>query len=278
MIICCKGNFMKEMTWYKPTQIEEVPSLLEREGVKPHGGGTWILRGSLKNTRGLIDLSHLPLGFFRAGKSYIEIGPCITYAETAHKIEQIDPGHVLVKALRHAASTPLRNRITVGGTISVFPAWSDLMGPLLALDAEISLIGRNEGTYPVEEYVKTSNLRKNSLITSIRIRNEKWNSFYHREIRTSFDYPTFTVTILMKKAGQTVKEIRAVVVGSSGKYRRLDSTEESIRGRRTDDLIMEEAAGLDEIRFTRKKGLDPDYTGHLFRVALERGLESAAGG
>lgn len=152
------------------------------------------------------------------------------------------------------------------------------MGPLLALDTEVSLIGRNEGTYSVEEYVGTSNLRKNSLITSVRIRNEKWNSFYHREIRTRFDYPAFTVTILMKKAGQTVKDIRAVVVGSSGKYRRLDRTEESIRGRRTDEIIREEVAGLDEIRFTRKKGLDPGYTEHLFRVALERGLESAAGG
>lgn len=269
---------MKEMTWYRPKQIEEVPPLLEREGIKPHGGGTWILRGSLKNTKGLIDLSHLPLGFFRAGKSYIEIGPCLTYAETAHKIEQIDRGHVLVKALRHAASTPLRNRITVGGTIASFPAWSDLMGPLLALDTEVSLIGRNEGTYPVEEYVGTSSLRKNSLITSVRIRNEKWNSFYHREIRTRFDYPAFTVIILMKKAGQTVKDIRAVVVGSSGKYRRLNRTEESIRGHRTEEIIMEEVAGLDEIRFTRKKDLDPGYTEHLFRVALERGLESAAGG
>lgn len=269
---------VKEMTWYRPKQIEEVPPLLEREGIKPHGGGTWILRGSLKNTKGLIDLSHLPLGFFRAGKSYIEIGPCLTYAETAHKIEQIDRGHVLVKALRHAASTPLRNRITVGGTIASFPAWSDLMGPLLALDTEVSLIGRNEGTYPVEEYVGTSSLRKNSLITSVRIRNEKWNSFYHREIRTRFDYPAFTVIILMKKAGQTVKDIRAVVVGSSGKYRRLNRTEESIRGHRTEEIIMEEVAGLDEIRFTRKKDLDPGYTEHLFRVALERGLESAAGG
>ena len=269
---------MKEITWYRPKQIEEVPPLLEREGIKPHGGGTWILRGSLKNIKGLIDLGHLPLGFFRAGKSYIEIGPCLTYAETVEKIEHIDRGHVLAKALRLASSTPLRNRITVGGTIASFPSWSDLMGPLLALEAEVSLIGRNEGTYPVEEYVKTSGLRKNSLITSLRIRNEKWSSFYHREIRTRFDYPAFTVTILMKKAGQTVKDIRAVVVGSNGKYRRLDRTEKSIRGHRTDDLIMEEIAGLDEIRFTGKKGLDPDYTGHLFRVALERGLESAAGG
>jgi CO/xanthine dehydrogenase FAD-binding subunit len=277
------GVAMKEIEWYYPKKIEEAAVLVREEGILPHGGGTWILMGGIRKTRGIIDLDHLPLRFFREKKSHIEIGPCLTYADLIENIERVDPGHVLSKALSHAASTPLRNRITVGGTISAFPAWSDLMGPLLALETEVSLIGQKEGQYTLQEYARTPGLRKGTLISSIRIKKTKWDSYYHREVRTRFDYPAFTVTILARKNGKTVEDARVVVVGCSGKFLRLIGPEEILREKKRAELkldgrLRDIVFGLEEIRFARKKGNDPVYTKHLCFVALERGLEQITGG
>jgi CO/xanthine dehydrogenase FAD-binding subunit len=270
---------MKEFVWYHPKKIEEAAELVQEDGVIPHGGGTWILMRGMKKTRGLIDLDRLPLHFFRVGKSHIEMGSLLTYAEVAQKMYQIDRDHVLVKALSHAASTPLRNRITAGGAVASFPAWSDLMGPLLALDAEVNIIGQKQGRYAVDEYARTPELRKNTLIYSIRIKKTKWDSYYHREVRTRFDYPVFTASILSRKDGKTIEESRVVVVGCIGKFLRLERTQETIHGKKTGDLKLEDLEhALDDLRFARKKGLEPGYTKHLLAVALERGLEEVTGG
>ena len=57
---------------------------------------------------------------------------------------------MLVKALKNTATTPLRNRITVGKRL-LSPLWSNLMGPLLALDAEVEVVGKLNGTHKYED-------------------------------------------------------------------------------------------------------------------------------
>jgi len=268
---------MGKMTWYTPETLEEVLPLLEQEGVYPHGGGTFLLMGGMKKIRGLIDLDRIPLHRFKALKSFIEIGASLTYAEVAENIRKMDPDHVLVKALSKAASTPLRNRITIGGTVSVFPAWSDLMGPLVVLDSEVVTVGPKGGTYPVVRYAKEPAIRKKSLVTAVKFRRYPWEAFYHREVRTRFDYPAFTVTILSKRSGNKIEDIRIVVSGCSGKFARLETVEEFLRGKPATGLDPEEIAAHADVRFPAKKGLDPGYLTHCFRVALRRGLEGIRG-
>ncbi len=268
---------MGKMTWYTPETLEEVLPLLEQEGVYPHGGGTFLLMGDMKKIRGLIDLDRLPLHRFKASKSFIELGASLTYAEVAENIRKTDPGHVLAKALSKAASTPLRNRITVGGTVSVFPAWSDLMGPLVALDSEVVTVGPVGGTFPVARYAKEPALRKKTLVTAVRFRRYQWESFYHREVRTRFDYPAFTVTILSNRPGKKIEDIRITVAGCSGKFARLETVEDLLRGETADRLDPEEIAAHADVRFPSKKGLDPGYLAHCFRIALRRGIECIRG-
>jgi CO/xanthine dehydrogenase FAD-binding subunit len=264
---------MAELTWYEPETIEEVPPLLEQRGVYPHGGGTFLLMGGMKNIYGLIDLGRLPLHRFSASKSFIELGASLTYAEVKENIKKIDPSHVLIKALSKAASTPLRNRITVGGTVSSFPAWSDLMGPLIALESEVVTAGPNGGTYPITRYAKEPALRRKTLVTSVRLTRQVWDSFYHREVRTRFDYPAFTVTVLWKRSGKNTADVRIVVIGCSGKFIRLEPIEELLREGRIKRLDAEEIAARADVRFQTKKGLDPGYLVHCVRVALLRGIE-----
>ena len=57
---------------------------------------------------------------------------------------------MLAASLSQAASTPLRNRITLGGSLKDFPLWSNLYAPLIAIDAKVEIKGNKSGIYSVE--------------------------------------------------------------------------------------------------------------------------------
>jgi CO/xanthine dehydrogenase FAD-binding subunit len=266
---------MKELCWYFPSSMDEVSTLLKKRGVIPYGGGTGILKTGLNRVEGLIDLSCLPIHFFRRdnndrynGSSYgrIEIGATQTFAEVT---EQLGQGHILGCALGKSASTPLRNRITVGGSMALFPAWSDLMGPLIALEAEVTLAGEQQGTYPITHYLTERGLRKQTLITGISFPDTTWSFQYFRHTRTHFDYPAFTISLLLKNDGEKVSDLRVVVVGCSGKYKRLHQVEESLIGRLGEEI---ESISVSRIPFTGKKFMSSEYLEHCAQVELERRL------
>jgi len=268
---------MREIQWYYPTLVEEAVSLIKREGVIAHAGGTNILRGSLKRVKGLVDLSHLPLKYHRHRGNTVEIGACITLADAAAYLEQTNGENVLVKALKSAASTPLRNRITLGGSIALFPAWSDPMGPLIALDAEVELAGKKSGYFPVTRYVDEPAFRKDTLITGVRVRMDTWMSFYYRETRTAADHPAFTVTLLLKSEEDRITDLRGVIIGCVGRYQRLLQLEEWLVGMQKGGVSLGDIGRHVNVSFTGKKFLSPAYLKHLVDVQVERGIAELTG-
>jgi CO/xanthine dehydrogenase FAD-binding subunit len=268
---------MGEIIWFYPETVEEAVSLISREGVIVHGGGTSILRGSLKRIKGLVELSRLPLRYHRHHGGSVELGACLSFAEAAEYISKLDDQNVLAKALDSAATTPLRNRITLGGSLAILPAWSDLIGPLVALDAEVELAGNPETLVPVTRYVEESALRRKTLVAGIRIRMDRWRSYYYRETRTAADHPAFTLALLLKEKRKTVTDFRAVVTGCAGRYRRLSGLEEWLIEQPFEDIALGDAAGYLDVSFTGKKFLSPGYLKHLVEVQVERGIAELIG-
>jgi CO/xanthine dehydrogenase FAD-binding subunit len=277
---------MRETEWFFPESLDEVPPLLAKRGVIPHGGGTGILRmKALRDrsrggdggpeaggVRGLIDLGRLPLRQFERSGGSVELGSALTFAEVAGRFER---DHILARALGGCASTPLRNRITVGGSVALFPVWSDLMGPLIALEADVSLIGAARGTFPLSRYVAEAGLRRGTLVTGVSFRDQAWASFYYRDTRTRFDYSAFTVTILLKKGSGRILDARVVVIGCKGKFSRLRGLEEQVKSAPAGGAG---ALSYPPLSFNSKKFMSPEYLARCARVELERGLEALLGG
>lgn len=264
---------MADVQWFFPHTLAEVPPLLAQEGVIPHGGGTGILRGGMSQVRGLIDLGRLGLEGVRRDKSAVSIGAATSYAAVARAVASGDPRHVLARSLAAAATTPLRNRITVGGSIALFPYWSDLVGPLLALDAELQLMGSHEGWVPVSEYVRRRELRQGSLITEVRWREAGWSGEYRRWTRTKTDRPAFSLTVLAGKSAKAPVDLRVVLVGCSGRFRRLAEVEEAVANGST----AAAAAARAEIEIAGRMGASGEYLSHCARVELERALSALLG-
>ncbi len=266
---------MGQIQWYYPDSLEQVPELLAREGVVPHGGGTGILLGGLNQIKGLIDLSRLELKRFHRRDGVIVLGAGLSYSEAAEALAAEGASHILSRSLGSAAAQPLRNRITLGGSIALFPYWSDLMGPLLALEAELTLVGENGGTRTVREYVENRELRRGTLITSVRLRDSAWIGAYHRHTRTLADRPAFSITALGRGTSRRIEEARIVVVGCSGRYRRLTSIEERLQGLAfPDDPAPAAAEALSgfELEFPARMGFGAEYLQAAARVELERAV------
>jgi CO/xanthine dehydrogenase FAD-binding subunit len=152
------------------------------------------------------------------------------------------------------------------------------MGPLLAYNAELSLVGANSGTRALEEYLQNRDLRRNTLITSIRLPDLPWQGAYYRHIRTPTDRPAFSITVLLRRSAKRIEEARLVVVGCSGRYRRLSGVEKVLEGSDVPSdpsQMLEEAAQQLNIDFSARMGFSSEYLKTCAAIELKRTLASA---
>ena len=259
---------MSELEWYYPKSSDEAANLVAKDGFVAHGGRTSLLRSPQSRTKALIDLSGTQLDYCTIEGGWIEIGAVHTYASAAKVMRQQNTNHILAKSLSAAASTPLRNRITIGGSVALAPVWSDLVGPLAALESKVVLRGSNIGTFALHDYLKNRDLRRNSLVAAVRFKQLDIAAFYHRATRTRCDYPAFSVTIL---AGNS-QTYRIVIAGCTERYKRLFSLEEAVKENPAPGSLEKIIATHVQVSFAGKKLGSPEYVRHLAMVSLQRGL------
>lgn len=239
--------------------------MLKKHKVFLHGGGTHLTGNRLNNYAQLISLDKLGLDFIKKENGFFHLGAQATYQRVVDELINYDSEHILVKALSKAATYPLRNRITLGGSLFLSPGWSDLIGPLAALNAQVQLFGENQGTYPVSDYIQKKELKKNSIITKIAFPDKPYKSRYYRETITENDHPSFTLTILKVES-----DIRIVITGHTGRIYRAVSVEEEIRQNNFQPIDREKINFQKDIHFAPVKGMTPGYIRHLAETAIFR--------
>lgn len=266
---------MKTLQWYFPDSIDEALMLLEREKTVPHGGGTSLVNRGLSSVSGLVDTAKLPLRYLRIDSGNLEIGANETYASVAGGLKNILPGNLLIASLGRAAATPLRNRITLGGSASLSPLWSDLIGPMAVLNGQIRTKGKNTGLYDVFSWIKDHSLQKGTLITSLFFPDAAdWLSCYYRETRVGFDYPSFTVSVLARVKGDRIDTIRIALSGGLDRVVRLKALEEALSGRGISRLSSVDVISMASVPFGRKPSGSPEYLSAVAAVQVKRCIET----
>ncbi len=212
---------MTTLQWHFPDRLSGVLPLM-KEGFSPHAGGTWLMKR--KPEKGFIELSGIgELFLYERKNGIVEAGSMLTFADLAEQLRHDSGDHLLIRALGSAASTTLRNRITIGGSLAAFPAWSDLAAPLALIGAEVLLAGAEKAFLPVEDYLKDTTIRKTSFIRGVRFPAESSPCGYYRHVRTTFDYPAFTIAALCHKKG-----VRAAVGGTKDRVHVYEELSEDI--------------------------------------------------
>ncbi len=255
---------MPEIEWFHPKTLSEALCSIKEKSAVPHAGGTGLLMGGLKR-HVLVDLRGLGLRYIQEKANCYEIGAMTTYTDCSKALPR---ENILAIALGQAASTPLRNRITIGGSVAIAPMWSDSTGPLITLGARLKLAG-DDSRVSIEDYLRELEHRKSSIIEFIELPKIGGTGYYHRETRTSFDYPMFTLSAF---AGGTSP--RVVVTGVRGKFSRLDLAEKALAG----ELSIDEAVKNIRLEFPSKMQASADYLAEIAVVEIRRCLNKLVGG
>ena len=269
---------MEQLNWYYPEDLNEAARLISDGRKAPHSGGTALIRRGFQGIQSIVDLSRLPMKDIRIVADRIEIGAMCTYDDIIRAFAAVDEGHVLVQSLKNSASTPLRNRITAGGSVAAFPAWSDFAGPLLLLNGKVALIGRETGTFSIEDYLTNRELRAGALITGIIAENYPHRGFHYRETRTQVDYPAFTITVTATPGPDTFQDVRIVVVGNKERFFRAKELENALNGKPFSILNSINIDDFFPVAFPNRKHGSGEYLKHSAEVALKRILTNVAGG
>lgn len=262
------------MEWHWPKDLEELARLLKEEGALIHAGGTAIREERIKSAVHVIDMSCLPLNYVKRQDGVWHIGATAVLNDIIDAFEGAHGDHLLVKALKNTATTPLRNRITVGGSVFLSPLWSNLMGPLLALEAEAEVVGKLNGTYKYEDLLSKKAEFQGSAVKEIKFSDKNIMYFFDRFARTATDYSAFTVTIVLAVETDVVKDAKIVVTGCKKIYERLSQAETKVIGKKLKELTPEDILEGANVEFADKPAGSGAYLAEVSKVFLCRGLEA----
>lgn len=284
---------MSGIQWAYPRTVgEAIGTFAGNPSAKFHGGGTGLLRSATREGL-LVDLSKCGLGEINAEGSNLVVGATATMGALLERIAAMDEAHILVPVLRETATPALRNRITVGGSVAMFPPWSGLVGSLVALDAEVELAGgvaadsgakprtaagsEDRRQVPIAEYLTGGADRRGTLVTAIRfpIHDDARYGWY-RFVRMNFDYASFSLAVALRGGGpdEAVTEARVVIVGTQNRFDRLYGVEERLcAGAPSSVSIADLASGM-----PTRNGYSGEYLTEVAIVQLQRILNEMRGG
>jgi carbon-monoxide dehydrogenase medium subunit len=265
---------MSTVRWIYPESLLELRRALQ-DGTRLHGGGTGLMR-SRPDSGTIADLSRLKIDACTTEDGVTSLGATASVAAAARHVATVDARHILAKALGRMAAPALRNRITIGGSVAFFPPWSSVVGPLVALESTVTLVGAHEQTVPITNYLDTRELRSGTAVTRVAFRVEPGvRSYWFSFARTRFNYPLFTVTVLGRSDDGRVVEPRIVLTGNRERYRRLSGLEARCSGSEPPGELAPDALGT---VVPDRQGFSGEYLTHVAAVEIRRGLVHVAGG
>jgi carbon-monoxide dehydrogenase medium subunit len=193
---------------------------------------------------------------------------------------------VVAKAASLIADQQVRNRGTIGGSISHGDPASDLPTVLLALDGTVTITGQGGATREVaaadmfQDYLTTA-VGPGEILTEIRLPTmDGWGYGYEKFNRRAEDWAMVGVVALVKKAGDgSCEDVRIGLTHMGSTPLRATAAEGALRGKGLDAQSIASAAeqaaeGTDP---PGDLNATPDYKRHLARVLTRRALEQAAG-
>jgi len=269
-----------DLSWRFPTSLEEAEDLLKIPGFYLHGGGTRILKTQPKSIAGLIDISGLELDYIHLNNGIFSIGATATFSDIVEYSRRHKKLLLLGKALSQAAATPLRNRITIGGSLKDFPIWSSLYAPLIAQNAKIEIIvNGNNFVLPVEEYVISDIHKGKHIITRLMI-EDKHNALedVKRFSLLKFEYPLFTVAATLETKKDEIEDARIVITGVKTRFKRFKSAENVLIGKQLSPELAEKAEKHFNPKFVSDYKYSAGYKENTARVFLIDLLDGLCGG
>jgi carbon-monoxide dehydrogenase medium subunit len=232
----------------------------------------------------LVDINRIPdLAYVREDGDVVRVG-----ALTRHFRLETDPliaTHfpVLREAMAHVAHLAIRNRGTIGGSLSHADPAAELPMMAMLLDAELRIVSASgTRTVAARDFFRDAlsvDLAEDEIVTEIALPklppNTGWG--FEEVARRSGDFALAAVAVTLTLSDGRIAQARVAMTGVAPTARRVAEAERLLIGQRLDDGV-----GSDVIEAVRAAAEPPtdlhassDYRRHLVGVLAARALAAA---
>jgi carbon-monoxide dehydrogenase medium subunit len=284
---------MNSFEYFPVKDVKEACTLLARYGeeAKIIGGGqslVSLMKLQLVSPSYLIDIKGISdLDYIRYDESDgLRIGALTTHRSLEKSTIVKEKYFMLAQMEQTLASVPVRNWGTVGGNLSHADPASDLAPTLMALGAEVTLIG-SDGKRVVSlddffiDYFETV-LRPDEILTEIHIPNTgQGGGSYHKFAQRATDLAVVGIAthlIFEPDSQNQCRDIR-IAMGSVGSTpMRSKRGEDILKGQKIDDTLIEEAAQVssEDAQPTTDINGSEEYKRQIVKVLVSRTIKEAA--
>jgi CO/xanthine dehydrogenase FAD-binding subunit len=279
---------LKITAYHKPTTLVEAAALLAEDGRTIIAGGTDLLVNPryMVGVREVVDIRKLGLNYIRAENGWLHIGAGATMRTVAQQaaLQRLANG-ILARGAAVCGSPNIRNMATLVGNIASALPSADTPPALLALNAEVVLVGTNgERVVPLDNFFvgPAQSVRGRELISELRIPLADCDDLrggFYKIGRTAEDISMVNAAATLKIQGGTITRARLVLGAVAPVPLRVTRAEEALAGQLATEETFQRAAELvrDEVRPITDHRATAAYRRKMSAMAAVRALRQAAG-
>jgi carbon-monoxide dehydrogenase medium subunit len=277
----------------EPETIEDALALLDPDDdqVRPLGGGTALMlmmKAGVFRPKRLVSLRKLATlsGIAATGEGGLAIGALTPLSDVERSAAVASRAPVIVRAMRRLSNVRVRNVATIGGNLAHGDPHMDLPPVLMALDANIVVLGRGGSrSLEVEDlfagYYETV-LRRDEIIAELRIppQGARRAAYLKCTTGSADDWPALGVAVSLEADGKAMRAPRVVVSAATEKAIRLTGAEQVLSGAAIDEGVLARAgdAAADEAETVSDVRGSAAYKRELIRVYVRRAVRQAFDG
>ena len=279
---------LKIAAYHKPTTLVEAAALLAEEGRTIIAGGTDLLVNPryMVGVREVVDIRKLGLNYIRAENGWLHIGAGATMRTVAQQatLQRLANG-ILARGAAVCGSPNIRNMATLVGNVSSALPSADTPPALLALNAEVVLVGTHgERVVPLDNFFvgPAKSVRERELISELRIplaEDDDLQGGFYKIGRTAEDISMVNAATTLKIRDDTITMARLVLGAVAPVPLRIVRAEEALAGQPATEETFQRVAEIvrDEVRPITDHRATAAYRRKMSAVAAVRALRQAAG-
>jgi carbon-monoxide dehydrogenase medium subunit len=273
-----------------PATLEEAVSLLaaDPDGAKVLAGGHSLIPAMklrLAQPQLLVDIARIKsLAYIREDGNQILIGATTTHyqLESSELLQQICP--LLPACAKSIGDVQVRNKGTIGGSIAHSDPAGDWPAAVLALNADLVLVGPGgERIVKAADFfvdLLTTDLQPGEILREIRIEKPsgRFGQAYQKvpHPASGFAVVGIAVHLAMNDDG-SCKAAQIAVTGVGAKAYRAQAVEAALAGKNLDEQLIAAAAGhvCDGVDPNADLYASGEYRCHLAQVHTRRAIQAA---
>jgi len=267
----------------RPASVDEAVALLTKHGDDAKllaGGHSLIPAMKLRLARPgvIVDIGRIKnLNYIREAGGAIAIGAMTTHDEIEHSALLGDRSPLLAETAAHIGDVQVRNKGTIGGSLAHADPAADYPASILALDAEIDLVGpRGARTVKAGAFfvdLLQTAIGPDEILTEIRVPATAKSVAYEKTEQKASGFALCGAAVVVGGDG-----VRVGITGVAAKAYRASAVEQALAGQRTPSASAIAMAALHAADGVEPLGdihASPEFRAHLAQVNTKRAIERA---